>query len=48
MGQDFNDTDSLRRFDLNLLVTFGMLSAERSITATATRVGVGQRVVKYD
>ncbi len=42
MGQDASDTDSLRRFDLNLLVAFDMLMAERSVTAAARRMGVGQ------
>lgn len=34
--------DSLRRFDLNLLVAFDILVAERSVTAAARRMGVGQ------
>ncbi len=42
VGQDSSDPDSLRRFDLNLLVAFDMLVAERSVTAAARRMGVGQ------
>ena len=34
--------DDLRRFDLNLLVAFEVLMAERSVTAAAGRMGVGQ------
>jgi DNA-binding transcriptional LysR family regulator len=34
--------DDLRRFDLNLLVAFDILIAERSVTAAAKRMGVGQ------
>ena len=34
--------DDLRRFDLNLLVAFDILIAERSVTAAARRMGVGQ------
>ncbi len=34
--------DDLRRFDLNLLVAFDALIAERSVTAAARRLGVGQ------
>jgi DNA-binding transcriptional LysR family regulator len=35
-------SDDLRRFDLNLLVAFDILIAERSVTAAARRMGVGQ------
>ena len=34
--------DDLRRFDLNLLVAFDILISERSVTAAARRMGVGQ------
>ncbi len=34
--------DDLRRFDLNLLVAFDMLIAERSVTSAAKRMGLGQ------
>jgi len=34
--------DKLRRFDLNLLVSFEVLIAERSVTAAAKRMGLGQ------
>jgi DNA-binding transcriptional LysR family regulator len=34
--------DDLRRFDLNLLVAFDALMAERSVTAAARRLGIGQ------
>jgi DNA-binding transcriptional LysR family regulator len=34
--------DDLRRFDLNLLVAFDILIAERSVTLAARRMGVGQ------
>ena len=34
--------DDLRRFDLNLLVAFDALMAERSVTGAAQRMGVGQ------
>jgi len=34
--------DDLRRFDLNLLVSFEVLIAERSVTAAAKRMGLGQ------
>jgi DNA-binding transcriptional LysR family regulator len=34
--------DDLRRYDLNLLVAFDILIAERSVTAAAKRMGVGQ------
>ena len=34
--------DSLRRFDLNLLVAFDILVAERSVTAAARRMAIGQ------
>jgi DNA-binding transcriptional LysR family regulator len=34
--------DDLRRYDLNLLVAFDILIAERSVTAAARRMGVGQ------
>lgn len=34
--------DDLRRFDLNLLVAFDALMAERSVTAAAGRMGIGQ------
>ncbi len=36
------ELDDLRRFDLNLLVAFDILIAERSVTAAARRMGVGQ------
>ena len=32
--------DDLRRFDLNLLVAFDALMAERSVTGAARRIGV--------
>ena len=34
--------DDLRRFDLNLLVAFDALMAERSVTGAARRLGLGQ------
>lgn len=34
--------DDLRRFDLNLLVAFDILIAERSVTTAARRMGIGQ------
>ncbi|MBV9747378.1 MAG: LysR family transcriptional regulator, partial [Acetobacteraceae bacterium] len=34
--------DDLRRFDLNLLVAFDALMAERSVTGAARRMGIGQ------
>ena len=34
--------ESLRRFDLNLLVAFDILVSERSVTAAARRMGIGQ------
>ena len=37
--------DDLRRFDLNLLVAFEVLIAERSVTAAAKRLGLGQPAV---
>lgn len=42
MAQEPNSLDSLRRFDLNLLVAFDILVAERSVTAAARRMGIGQ------
>lgn len=42
MAQEPNLSDSLRRFDLNLLVAFDMLVSERSVTAAARRMGIGQ------
>jgi len=42
MAQIPSDPDSLRRFDLNLLVAFDILIAERSVTAASKRMGVGQ------
>ncbi len=42
MEQPRADLDSLRRFDLNLLLTFDVLMAERSVTAASKRMGVGQ------
>ncbi len=42
MAQKPNPLDNLRRFDLNLLVAFDILVAERSVTAAARRMGIGQ------
>lgn len=42
MARKPNPLDSLRRFDLNLLVAFDILVAERSVTAAARRMGIGQ------
>lgn len=42
MAQNPADLDNLRRFDLNLLLTFDVLMAERSVTAASKRMGVGQ------
>ena len=42
MAQDPTSLDSLRRFDLNLLVAFDILIAERNVTAAARRMGIGQ------
>jgi DNA-binding transcriptional LysR family regulator len=42
MTQKSKPLDDLRRFDLNLLVAFDILIAERSVTAAARRMGVGQ------
>jgi DNA-binding transcriptional LysR family regulator len=37
----------LRRFDLNLLVAFDALIAERNVTRAARRVGIGQPAMSY-
>src|SRR5215813_7111343 len=37
----------LRRIDLNLLVTFDALMAERSVTRAAERLGLGQPAVSH-
>ena len=37
----------LRLFDLNLLVAFEALMAERNVTRAAQRVGVGQPAMSY-
>jgi DNA-binding transcriptional LysR family regulator len=42
MAQNPASRDNLRRFDLNLLVAFEILIAERSVTAAARRMGIGQ------
>jgi len=42
MAKEPNSLDSLRRFDLNLLVALDILVAERSVTAAARRMGIGQ------
>ena len=42
MAREPNPLDTLRRFDLNLLVAFDILVAERSVTAAARRMGIGQ------
>lgn len=42
MAQDPIGLDGLRRFDLNLLVAFDILIAERNVTAAARRMGIGQ------
>jgi DNA-binding transcriptional LysR family regulator len=42
MAPNRTASDELRRFDLNLLVAFDILIAERSVTAAARRMGVGQ------
>jgi DNA-binding transcriptional LysR family regulator len=42
MTQNPIPPDDLRRFDLNLLVAFDILITERSVTAAARRMGVGQ------
>ena len=42
MALNPDSLDALRRFDLNLLVAFDILIAERSVTAAARRMGVGQ------
>ena len=42
MAREPTGLDSLRRFDLNLLVAFDILIAERSVTAAARRMGIGQ------
>jgi len=42
MTQNPAPLDDLRRFDLNLLVAFEFLITERSVTAAARRMGVGQ------
>ena len=42
MMQESTSLDSLRRFDLNLLVAFDTLLAERNVTAAARRMGIGQ------
>src|SRR5215468_8631775 len=41
-----NDID-LRRFDLNLLVVFELLMAERSVTRAAARLGRTQSAVSH-
>ena len=42
MANEPRAPDGLRRFDLNLLVAFDILIAERSVTAAARRMGIGQ------
>lgn len=42
MGRMPNSLDDLRRFDLNLLVALEVLIDERSVTAAAKRLGIGQ------
>jgi DNA-binding transcriptional LysR family regulator len=42
MAQNPGSLDDLRRFDLNLLLAFDILIAERSVTAAARRMSVGQ------
>jgi DNA-binding transcriptional LysR family regulator len=42
MAQEPTSLDSLRRFDLNLLLAFDILIAERNVTAAARRMGIGQ------
>ena len=42
MAQEPRSLDSLRRFDLNLLLAFDILIAERNVTAAARRMGIGQ------
>ena len=37
----------LRLFDLNLLVAFDALMAERNVTRAARRVGIGQPAMSY-
>lgn len=45
MAQKPDSLESLRRFELNLLVAFDILVAERSVTAAARRMGIGQPVM---
>ena len=45
LAQSPKSLDDLRRFDLNLLVAFEVLIAERSVTAAAKRLGLGQPAV---
>ncbi len=42
MAREPTTLDRLRRFDLNLLVALDILVAERSVTAAARRMGIGQ------
>ena len=42
MARTPTPSDSLRRLDLNLLVAFDILMAERNVTAAARRMGIGQ------
>ena len=42
MARNPASSADLRRFDLNLLIAFDFLVAERSVTAAARRMGVGQ------
>ena len=42
MAQETFSAERLRRYDLNLLVAFDILIAERSVTAAARRMGIGQ------
>jgi LysR family transcriptional regulator, mexEF-oprN operon transcriptional activator len=41
------DMTDLRLFDLNLLVAFDALMAERNVTRAATRVGIGQPAMSH-
>jgi DNA-binding transcriptional LysR family regulator len=47
MAQETASLDSLRRFDLNLLVAFDILIAERNVTAAARRMGIGQPAMSH-
>lgn len=42
------DHTNLSRLDLNLLLAFDALLAERSVTKAATRIGLGQSAMSHN